>query len=245
MAFRAGKSARVYIDYLHASAYARSVDIGSSTDMHDVTVLTDDDKNFVVGQATGSFSINGPLDVDGSSESQFDSLADQLGATDATVVTYLPLGGAAADDYSCWLIETHHTQLSTSAGVGQSVDWALTGQPTGEVDFQGVILENNTTVTTDTNGTAHTGPSGGTSDGAVFHLHVTAFSGFTSDAIIVEGSTSGSFAGEETTIATFTSVTGLTSERVEVTGTVPRYLRVVDDVTGTGSITRLVAVSRR
>jgi len=245
MAFRAGKSARIYVDYLHASAYARSVDIGSNTDMVDVSTLADDDKAFIPGQRTGSFSINGPLDVDGSSQSQFDSFADQVGADDPVPVTYLPLGADSDDDYSAWLVETNQTQLMTSAAVAGSADWAMTGQPTGEVDMQGVILENNTTVTEDTDGTAHTGPSGGTSDGAVFHLHVTAYSGFTSDAIIVEGSTSGSFAGEETTIATFTSVTGLTSERVEVTGTVPRYLRVVDDVTGTGSITRLVAVSRR
>lgn len=241
MAFRSSRQARCYVGSLAAAAYARSASVSSSAEMLDVTTLADDDKEFLVGLDTSTFSIDGPLDVDGSSNGQYDVLQSQQAATDPTVISYLPLG----DDGSVWLIESHQTALDTSSSVSGTVDWSVTAQTTGVTDMAGVVLENNTTVTADTDGTANTGPVGGTSNGAVFHLHVTAFSGFTSDDIIVEGSTSGAFAGEETTVATFTQVTGLTSERVEVTGTVPRYLRVVDDVTGTGSVTRFVAVSRR
>jgi hypothetical protein len=48
-----------------------------------------------------------------------------------------------------------------------------------------------------------------------------------------------------TTIGTFATVTGLTSERLVIAGTVRRYLRVVDNVTGTGTNTRSVALARR
>jgi hypothetical protein len=45
----------------------------------------------------------------------------------------------------------------------------------------------------------------------------------------------------------FTNVTAVTSERVKVANgtTVNRYLRVVTDVTGTGSVTFLVAAAPR
>jgi len=241
MAFRSSKQARVYVGSLAAAAYARSASTSGAAEMLEVTTLADADKAFVPGLASSTFSVDGPLDSDGSAGSQFATIAGLQQAANATVVTYMPLG----TDGAAWLIESHQTDFETMASVSGTVDWSMQAQTTGISDIDGVILENNTTVTTDTDGTANTGPVGGTANGAVFHLHVTAFSGLTSDDIIVEGSTSGAFAGEETTVATFTQVTDVTSERVAVTGTVPRYLRVVDDVTGTGSVTRLVAASRR
>jgi hypothetical protein len=241
MAFRSSQQARVYIGALAASAYARTAGGASTVDMIDVSTLVDTSKVFLVGQDTGTFNAAGPLDVDATANGQIDLLNTQRTASDPTPVTYLPVGA----DGASWLVNSIHTQLDTAAGVAGSVDWTLAGQITGSLDLNGVILEDNTTVTADTDGTAVTGPVGGTSQGAAAHLHVTAYSGLTSDDIIIEGSTSGAFAGEETTVFTFTQVTGVTGERVEITGTVPRYLRVVDNVTGTGTITRFVAVSRR
>jgi len=59
--------------------------------------------------------------------------------------------------------------------------------------------------------------------------------------VIVEHSTDNSAWG---TLGTFTLTTGTTAERITTTGTVNRYLRIRDDVTGTGSCTRIVSVSR-
>ena len=241
MAFRSAQQARVYVGILNASCYTRSVSMDASIEMLDTTTICDTDKQYIPGQDTSTFSVAGPLDASAASNGQWDSLVDQKQADDPVAITYMPLG----TDGAAWLIDGIETNLTDEAGVGGTVDWSLSAQTTGQTDMNGVILENATTVTTDTDGTANTGPAGGTSNGAVAHLHVTAYSGLTSDDIIIEGSTSGAFGGEETTVFTFTQVTDVTSERIEVTGTVPRYLRVVDDVTGTGSITRTVAVSRR
>ena len=101
-------------------------------------------------------------------------------------------------------------------------------------------------ITIDTTGTARDSTIvGGTANGGVAHLHVSAFSGLTSDVITIEHSVNGSTSWA--TLVTFATITGVTSERVVVApGTsVRQYLRVVDDVTGTGSITRFVAFSRR
>ena len=111
----------------------------------------------------------------------------------------------------------------------------------GQVGY-GVIIDPLTAITVDTNGTAvDNGAS--TANGGIAHLHITAFSGLTSNSVIVEHSTDNiSFA----TLGTFTLATGLTSERLVIAAgtTVNRYVRVRDDVTGTGSCTRIVSFAR-
>jgi len=241
MTFRNAQQARVYVGILNASCYARSVSTGSATAMLDTTTICDLAPTFIPDmEEAGTFSVAGPLDVDGATNGQFDAIAAVKASTTPTPITFMPLG----TDGHAWLMAANQDGLDISAAVGSTVDWSMSAQTHGQHDLNGVILANATTVTIDTDGTA-VDNGADTTNGAVFHLHVTAFSGLTSDAILVEGSTTGAFSGEETTIATFASVTGLTSERVVVTGTVPRHLRVVDDVTGIGSITRTVAVSRR
>ncbi len=241
MAFRSSKQSRIYIGILAAAAYARNAATASTTDMIDITTLADTSKAFIPGQPTSTFSIDGPLDADATANGQYDAITTQKGATTPTPITYLPYG----TDGGAQLIEADHTQLDTLSSGDGSSDWSLASQTTGKTDVNGVLLENNTTVTVDTDGTAVDLLSAGNIAGGVLHLHVTAYSGLTSDAIIVEHSTTGSFGGEETTLASFASVTGLTSERIETATVVKRHLRVVDDVTGTGSITRFIAVSRR
>lgn len=242
MAFRNAQQARAYVGILGASCYTRNLAVDATNDVLDITTICDTDKRFIVGQNTSSVSIDGPLDDSAASNGQWDALTDQKQATTPTPITIMPLGA----DGAAWLFEADETNLSTTTGAGSTIDWSMTAQTTGVTDLAGVVIENNTTITDTANGTADTGPVGGTANGAVAHLHITAFATVTSDTITIEGSTSGAFAGEETTIFTFAAATGLTSERVEVTGTVPRYLRVVDTVVGgAGSVTRTVAVSRR
>lgn len=244
MAFRSAQQARVYIFDLAAAAYARSASASASVDTIDITTIADGSKAFIPGLSTATFNIAGPLDVDENAANITENMKT-LTASNPATITYLPLGS----DGAAWLVEGHQTQFDTSTSHSGSVDYTVAAQTTGTTDTNGVILEDATTVTVDTDGTA-VDNAAATSNGAVFHLHVTAFSGLTSDVITVEGSATGSFGGEETTVATFSTVnaafnTAGGADRVEVTGTVPRHLRVVDDVTGTGSITRFVAVSRR
>ena len=240
MAFRNAQQSRVFIGITPAHAYTRSASVSAPTDMLDTTTLDKTAKTFIPGTDTSTFTIAGPLDVDPAANGQYDALTDIKGSTTPTPITFLPSG----TDGGGWLIDGIETDITMQAGVGQTVDWSLTAQTTANTDMNGVLLSNAGVVTIDADGTT-VDNGAGTTQGAAIHLHVTAFSGLTSDVIIVEQSTTGSFGGEETTLATFTTVTALTSERVVVSGTVARYLRVSDNVTGTGSITRTVAISRR
>lgn len=244
MAFQNSQSARLYYGRLALAAYSRSASTSHSVDMVDVSTLADTSKVFVPGPDTGTFTASGPTPVD-----NLDLFQTLLAAykSIAQPITYLPLGNI---NNTAWLVDSRETSFETSASHSSTVDWSLNAQVTGITDINGVVLENNTTVTATTDGTAHNNGAA-TTNGAVFHLHTTAFTGLTSNAVTIEGSTTGAFAGEETTVATFTTITAATwafgsgAQRVEVTGSVPRYVRAVDTIAGTGSTTRFVAYARR
>lgn len=232
MAFVSATKSRVLAGSASYSCYSRGFTMSSSVDMLEVSTLCDDAKAFIPGQE--------------SSTASFDLIYDEAQAAHAGTwstatklpVTYLPDGAAVSE--RAFLLDSIRTEYSTTSSVTGTVDATLSTQTTGDTGY-GVALSGLAAVTADTNGTS-VDNLGFTTRGGVAHLHVTAFSGLTSSVITIEHSSNNS---TWTTLATFTTVTGTTSQRVEVTGSVLRYLRVVDDVTGTGSCTRLVAFARR
>lgn len=239
MAFRNAQQARAYVGILGASAYLRSLSIDATNDALDTTTINDTTKQFIVGQNSSTLSLDGPLDVDASSNGQWDALTDQKQSTTPLPITIMPLG----TDGAAWMFESVETNLSAMAGVGNTVDWSMSAQTTGITDLAGVVLENNTTITNTANGSSND-LTAQTTNGGVAHLHVTAFATATSDTITIEDSSTGSSGWA--TIVTFAAATGVTSERVEITGTVKQYLRVVDTVVGgPGSVTRTVTFARR
>ncbi len=150
-------------------------------------------------------------------------------------------------------------------GMGDPTDWAIDSQVADAVGFTfaaqadegvdfGYVLHALGAETVDGNGTAVdrgvslsivTGsPVAYSVHGAMAAIHVTAYSGLTSAAIKIQHSTDNSVWAD---LVAFTSVTAIGSERVKVADgtTVNRYLRVVTDVTGTGSVTFLVACAPR
>lgn len=237
MAFRSATKSRVYLAGFGLHAYLRTAGESAMVDMHDITVLDDTAKEFLPGLSTGTFTASGPLDASNAAVATLD-LAKALGTT--AMLTWAPVG----DDGAVQLFTAYSVDITKQSSVTGTIDWSMQAQVADDLDINGVVLENNTTVTVDTDGTA-VDNGAATSNGAVFHCHVTAYSGLTNDIITIEGSATGSFTGEETTVATFSTFSGTGGNRQEVTGTVPRYLRVVDNVTGTGSITRFVAAARR
>jgi hypothetical protein len=141
------------------------------------------------------------------------------------------------------MVNAHLGNFTGVAPVADVVTCSAAFQSTGNFDV-GTVVENFTAITATGNGTARDGAAG-TTNGGVAHLHVSAFSGLTSDTVTIEHSVDGSTSWA--TLVTFTAATAATSQRVEVAAgtTVRRYLRVVDTVVGTGSTTRFVSFARR
>lgn len=232
MPFVSATKSRVLAGTLSASCYSRGFSLSSGVDMLEVSTLCDDAKVYIPGQESSTASFTLIYD-----EAQA-AHADTWATATKLPVTFLP-GGAAVGD-AAFLIDSIRTEYSTTTSVTGTVDASISTTTTGDTGY-GACLAALAAITTDTNGSA-VDNAASSSNGGVAHLHVTAFAGLTSNAIRVEHSTNNS---TWATLGTFTTVTAATSQRLEVTGTVNRYLRVVDDVTGTGSCTRLVAFARR
>lgn len=235
MTFIPGKKGRIILGDFSFSAYVTDVTPAFNVDMLDVTTMADDAKRFIPGQNTSTMGLKGFLDPDGTSDAQYDQINDWTGAE---AVTYGPNGLSIGSELL--MRSALQSNVTHTSNLSSPVSFSLEMQSTGQTD-RGVSLHDLTAETADGSATSVDGGAQSTT-GAVAHLHVTAFSGLSAAAIIVEDSANNStFA----TIGTFTTVAGLTQERLEIAGTVRRYVRATIDVTGTGSITYQVGLARR
>jgi hypothetical protein len=239
MAYVSAQKARAAIGLLNASGYTESFNVAWESMVLDVSTLADAAKAFIVGQQSASAAFTMFLDTSAAANGQFDVLHDWKSSTPSPV-SFAPEGFAATG--LVVLVDAIETNATTSAAVADVVKAAVAAISTGAIDV-GVAIEDFRAVTADGNG-ASVNNGASTANGGVAHLHVTAFSGLTSDVILLEHSTDDSIF---TTLGTFTTVTGLTSQRLTIAAgtTVNQYLRLTDDVTGTGSITRSVSFARR
>jgi len=238
MAFINAQKSRCLVGSLGLSGFAKSFGFNADVDMIDVTVIANTAKAFIVGQDTSTFSAELVLDTDTTAGGLHAVLTAWKSAA-ATPITYAPSGLTALSE--AFLIGALETSFTPSAAVGGAVMASISAQTDGQSDA-GFVIEDATAITITGNGTARDLTAQSTT-GAVAHLHVSAFSGLTNDIVTIEDSADGS-AGWAT-IGTFATVTGLTSQRLAIAGTVKRYVRVVDTATGTGSTTRAVSFARR
>jgi len=240
MAFKTAQSSKVIVGQVPFTGYLRQFSLDSTMDVHDVTSLADTSKAFIVGQDTATLDLGLILDTDTTANGLVDRAHNWKSSTPLPV-TYGPEGLAALAPVL--LVAAYEGQYSTSSSVSGTVDASISAQVDGWTDA-GYSLEDVSAVTIDGNGTARD-LTAASSNGGVACLHVTAFSGLTSNDITIEHSVDGSTSWA--TLVTFTQVTGVTSERVvvPVATTIRRHLRVVDNVTGSGSCTRQVSFARR
>jgi hypothetical protein len=221
------------------SSYITDWSESGTVDMLDVTVPTSPShaKAFIPGQTMSTLSLKGLLDLDGTADAQYDQIKDWFEGATSEAVTYGPSGLTLGSEVilSSGLV----TKAEISAATTSPVTFSLDVQNSGLLG-RGVSLHDLSAETADTSGTGVDGGAASTT-GAIAHLHVTAFSGLSSAVVIVEDSANNS---TWATIGTFTTVAGLTQERITIAGTVRRYTRYSVDVTGTGSITFAAALAR-
>jgi hypothetical protein len=240
MGFVSAQASRVAVGLLNASGYTRGYNLTAATAALDTTVLSDTAKTFIIGQDESSGSLDMLFDTVGTTNLQYSALTAQK-ATGPYPLTLCPDGFTTGQ--VAVMVNAHLGNFTGVAPVADVVTCSAAFQSTGNFDV-GVVLEDFTAVTIDGNGTARDNGAA-TANGGVAHLHVSAFSGLTNNIVTIEHSVDGSTSWA--TLVTFATYTALTSERVEVAAgtTVRRYLRVVDNVTGTGSTTRFVSFARR
>jgi len=153
------------------------------------------------------------------------------------VVTLAVQGAAGKRCMSGLMLET---SFKTPAALGGLLMATVEGKTDDKVEI-GVVLQPKVTVTTSTNG-ASLDNSASSANGIMGFLHIFAADG-TATITIEESSDDG--AGDAfATVLSFTQISGISSQRVAITGTVERYLRAVITLGTATSVTAAVTVAR-
>ena len=198
--------------------------------------------SFVPGLMSGTLAIRGPQDNDPTA-SLHKKIADAIGVDNAFQATVLPDSDAVGKpaifmvgDADAWAIDAAvHDALgfTFSATADESVDMGYVLHPIAAetVDVNGTAVDRGVVSTPSTLGLA-----------AV--MHITAYASLTSAAIKIQHSPDNSAWAD---LVSFVTATAVGAQRVSVAKgvTINRYLRVVTDVTGSGSVTFLVAAAPR
>lgn len=160
----------------------------------------------------------------------------------------IAFGGGAAPTYGDPVYLLGGVQTSLLMGFdGQSAahtaDFpADAGESSGMENPLGIVLYPSTSISATTNGTSQDNGAAST-NGCHANLHVLATSSG-NFSCLVQGSTTGSFAGEETTVITFGITAGsIAADHATASGTIPRYLRA-RFVRTAGTVTFVVTIAR-
>ncbi len=217
----AGDHAQVLVDGHNLTGDGNRLVVNDARDMHDVTAFGDAVHRFVGGQRNIGIEHAGYMNADAGR-----SHPALKGATLNGVVSLL-LGqnAAPAAGDPAYSLMTQQGRYSTVPERGGYIPFRANFANRGSLGGWGVALAVPTTFTNDSNGSA-VDNGAASSDGGAAYLHVLQAAASDTYTITVEGSSTGAFSGEESTLATFTldaSATG--SERQALSGSIPQYTR--------------------
>lgn len=246
MSFLPGYGIRVYANEFDVSGNVSGVNAQHQRATSDVTVVTSTGgMNFVPGLMSGAMSVRGPEDSNSNIQAK---ILAAVGVDNNILLTALPDGTAVGKPAMFCLGDI--AEYATDGSVSDALGYVVNATADESVDM-GWVLVAPSAITASGNGTAvdrgtslSAGPVANTTGGAVAALHVSAFSGFSSVALKVQHSTDNSSWSD---LASFTAVTAVGWQRLKIAnGTqINRYVRAVTTVTGTGSITYLMAFAPR
>lgn len=226
-----GYKVRIYNGDFSLAAKLSEVSANLQVDMHDVTTFADNgNKRFIAGIDTSELSCEGFVDAAANT--------DSAAWTAAQPFTYCPQGSVIGS--FAVLVNALKSSYEVGTAVAGVASFSIAGQTDGATNLGGVSLHDEGAETGDGSASSVDGTAA-TAVGGVAHLHVTAYSGLTNAIITIEDSANNS---TWATIGTFATVTGLTSERLAIAGTIRRYTRCTIDVTGSGSVTYACALAR-
>lgn len=231
MAFSHGTQARVWLDGHAASCVVNEVSIDAEVDTAETTTLCKTAKTYIPGLEDGTVSLSGFFDTD---------TADPAGTLESVLhdrartlfpILYYPQGGDMAGDPAYIM-----NGFLSSYAIGTSVSEAATVEmeyQTSSGFIRGLVLQPEITVSVSDDGD-HYDSLTATTDGGAAILSVSAASGTSPELNVVIEHTADDPSGTPvwSTLATFNTAEGISSEIVPLVGTVQRYLRVVWTVSG-------------
>lgn len=250
MSFLPGFGIRVYVNEFAVSGNVSGANAQHQRNFSDVTVVTTaGGMNYVPGLMSGSIALRGPADSSASLAAEINSA---MGVDNGIQITVLPDGTAVGKPAMFTMGEP--AEYTLDASVSDALGYAVAAQADESVDM-GYVLVAPTAITATGNGTSvdrgtslsNDGSSQPfTLNGAAAAIHVTAYTGFTSVAVKLQHSADNS-SWADLSGGGFTSITAIGQQRILVARGVQvnRYVRAVTTVTGSGSITYLLAIAPR
>lgn len=238
--FRHGKSTRIYVDAYDFSGYFNTASASTNVDTAETSAFGDSAKSYIVGHTDGTVSLGGMFEGTASTgtDQYFESV---LGASTKQKVIIANEGHVLGGRIVA--LESDTTSYEVSSPIGDVVQASVEFQASEGVGH-GVLVSNGSAISATGTGT---GVDNGAStlNGGVGFLSVPANTRNGNITVKIQHSADNSTFADLVTFATVTASTP-TSERIEVTGTINRYLRVSYTVAGsTGTATPVVAFTRR
>jgi hypothetical protein len=235
----AGDHVQVLVGGYELTGDLNRININDQRDMYDVTAFADGVHNFVPGKRKISFDHSGYLN-----NAAARSHPVLKSATIQGVVSML-LGQNAAPVVGdpVYSLYTQQGKYSTLPEVNKHVPFGAMFANTGGAGGWGVVLTPPVSFTNTTNGSGVNNSASSANGGAAF-LHILQAAASDTYTIVVEQSATGAFAGEQTTLTTFTlNASQLGSERKAITGTIQQYTRFKATRSGSAGNTVKIAVS--
>lgn len=252
MPFLHGSSTAVLVNEVLVSSEVNGWSIGWNRQMSEVTCVGQTPgaagSNFVPGLQSGTLGLRGPQQADPLTGLTAE-IQQAIGVDNSFLCTCLP-DGTAVGKPALFMIGDP-TEYAVDATVADAVGMTFSAQADEAIEMgftvtglQAYTADALAGTSVDRGAALSPGPLAYTSRGLAAAVHVTAYSGFTGVAVKIQHSTDNSSWAD---LVSFTNITAVGREKVGTAYNtqVNRYLRASVDVTGTGSVTLLVAAAPR
>lgn len=234
MPFGHGKNTNVYINGYDLTAFLNSFEASGTADTAETTTFSKNSKTYVPGNKDATLQAEGFFD--GGADAVDEVLSTALAASANANIVYFPQGDAAGKyGYGFSTIETSYAVQST---VDDACKIVLAAQSV--VGLERVVSLHALGAEADSDWTGSVVDNGAvTTNGGSAYLQVIASTGIIE--VKVQHSADNLIWGD---LASFTAVTGRTSERVTFSGTVNRYVRGTATIASGESITFNLSIHR-
>lgn len=238
--FKHGKGVVVLVDQYDFSAYFNDMSATTSVDTAETSTFGASAKTYVTGHVDGTISLGGYFESTAlvGTDQYF---ASKLGNATKQKVIVMP--GGHSNGARASMLEADTTSYEVTSPIGDVVGASAEFQATDGVEH-GVVLSAGSAVSA-TGNTTGVDNGAATTNGGVGYLSVPTNTRNGNITVKIQSSADNSTFADLITFTVVSSATA-TSQRVEVTGSIPRYLRASYTVAGsTGSATPTVAFARR
>jgi hypothetical protein len=221
MAKLAGDHAQILVGGYELTGDSYRIAINDARDTYDVATFGDSVRSFIGGQRAANIEHTGYLNAAAARS----HLVLKGLAVDGVVSVLLGQNAAPAVGDPVYSLRALQGRYASTPSAGTYVPFVARFANKGELGGWGVLLTPPVNITNTTNGTAVDNGASSADGGAAF-LHLLTAAATDRYTIVVEGSATGAFGGEQTTLATFTlDASALGSERVAIAGSIPQYVR--------------------